>query len=427
MSAAQETTDRQGMLSPLLKQSSGVVAERGEGAYLFDRDGTRYLDFTSGIGVTATGHAHPKVVAAIKAQADKLLHGQYAIVRHPGIMELAERLGAYMPGPIDALFFSNAGTEACEAALRLARHATGRPNIIVFHGGFHGRTMGSLSMTTSSVGLRAGLQPMMGGVVVAPFPNTYRYGWDEEAATDFCLRELDYIFATYSTPAETAGVFIEPVQGESGYVPANTRFMQGLRERCDQHDMLMILDEVQAGYGRTGRFWAHSHFEVQPDVVVTAKGLASGMPLSGVGAPSELMERGWAGSQGGTYGGNAVACAAALATLDVIEEEGLVHNAAEQGAYLKQRLKEVQAEFPEVADVRGMGLMIGTEMVDAEGRPDGDRAARILKAMEKRKVLMIRCGAFGGQVVRWLPPLIVSRQQVDTAVDTFIEALRETA
>ncbi len=427
MSAAQDTGGRHGMLSPLLKQSSGVVAERGEGAYIFDRDGTRYLDFTSGIGVTATGHAHPKVVAAIKAQAEKLLHGQYAIVRHPAIVELADRLGERMPGDIDSIFFSNAGTEACEAALRLARHATGRPNIIVFHGGFHGRTMGSLSMTTSSVGLRAGLQPMMGGVVVAPFPNAYRYGWDEEAAAEFCLRELDYIFATYSNPCETAGVFIEPVQGESGYVPANTRFMQGLRERCDEHNMVMIMDEVQSGYGRTGRFWAHSHFDVQPDIVVTAKGLASGMPLSGVGAPAALMEKGWPGSQGGTYGGNAVACAAALATLDVIDDEGLVENAGEQGAYLMQRLKEVQQDFPEVADVRGMGLMIGTEMVDEAGKPDGDRAARILKAMEKRKVLMIRCGAFGGQVVRWLPPLIVSREQVDTAVDAFIEALRETA
>jgi acetylornithine aminotransferase/4-aminobutyrate aminotransferase len=332
-----------------------------------------------------------------------------------------------MPGPIDTLFYANAGTEAVEAATRLSRQATGRPNMIVFHGGFHGRTMGSLTMTTSSVGLRAGLQPMMGGVVVAPFPSTYRYGWDEGTATEFCLRELDHILATYSAPRETAAMLIEPVQGEAGYVPANTAFMQGLRARCDAHGMLLVMDEVQAGYGRTGRFWGHQHFDVQPDIVITAKGLASGFPLSAIGARRELMERGWPGSQGGTYGGNAVACAAALATLDVIEEEGLVENAAEQGAHLRARLEELQSDFPAMADVRGKGLMMGVEMVDADGRPDGERAGQLLKEMERRGVLMIRCGAYGSQVVRWLPPLIVTREQIDTAVDAFRDSLKATA
>src|SRR5699024_8764528 len=216
------------------------------------------------------------------------------------------RLGARMPGAIDTLFFASAGTESVEAALRLMRQATDKPNIIVFHGGFHGRTIGSLSMTTSSTGLRAGLQPMMGGVIVAPFPHTFRYGWDEDTAAEFCLRELDYILATYSDPRETAAMLIEPIQGEGGFMPANTKFMQGLRERADQHDMLLAVDEVQAGYGRSGKCWAHSHFDVQPDIVITAKGLASGFPLSAFGASAELMERGWMGSQGGTYCGNVV-------------------------------------------------------------------------------------------------------------------------
>ncbi|MBK1734928.1 aspartate aminotransferase family protein [Halorhodospira abdelmalekii] len=425
MNSAQRSTG-QGQLSPLLKTSSGVVAERGEGAYLIGSDGTRYLDMTSGIGVTATGHCHPKVVEAAQRQVASLIHGQYAIVRHPGLLKLAERLGERMPGPIDRLFFSNAGTEACEAALRLARQATGRPNMIVFQGGFHGRTMGSLSMTTSSVGLRAGVQPMMGGVVVAPFPNAVRYGWSEEAAVDFCLRELDHILATQSLPAESAAFFVEPVQGESGYIPAGRRFLQGLRERADRHGMLLIADEVQSGYGRTGTFWAHAQDEVQPDIVITAKGLASGFPLSAFGATEELMSRGWPGSQGGTYGGNAVACAAALATLEVIDEENLVENARVQGAHLRTQLEALQQEEPAIHSVQGRGLMLGTELVDAAGAPDGERAARVLRAMEERGVIMIRCGP-QGQIVRWLPPLIIQREELDRAVEAFAEALRATA
>ncbi len=414
---------RPGELSPLLKQSTGITVSHGEGMYLFDTEGKRYLDFSAGIGVTATGHCHPKVVAAAQKQVARLIHGQYAIVKHTGLLTLTERLGERMPGDINSIFYSNAGTEAVEASIRLARQATGRPNIIVFQGGFHGRTMGSLSLTTSSVGLRAGVQPMMGGVVVSPFPNAHRYGWDEETAADFCLRELDNIFATQSAPVESAAVLVEPVQGEAGYVPASTRFMQGLRSRCDEHGMLMIVDEVQSGYGRSGRFWAHEHFDVTPDVIITAKGLASGFPLSAIAAPHDIMEKGWPGSQGGTYGGNAVACAAALATLDVIEEEGLVENAAEQGDYLFSRLEAVKAANPAIDVVRGKGLMIGTQIVDSGGRPDGQRAMRILKEAEKRGLVLIRCGAYGGQIVRWLPPLIVNRQQIDEAVEIFEQAL----
>ncbi len=416
-----------GRLSPLLKQVSGITAVRGEGCYLFDQSGDRYLDMASGIGVTSTGHCHPKVVAAAKQQVETLIHGQYTTVKHPRLLELAERLGARMPDPIDSLFFASAGTEAVEGALRLARQATGRTNIVVFQGSFHGRTMGSLSMTTSGVGLRAGLQPMMGGVFVAPFPDTYRYGWDESTVTEFCLRELDYLFATQTAPAETAAMLIEPVQGDGGYLPANRAFLQGLRERCDRHGMLLIFDEVQAGYGRSGRFWSHEHFETTPDILITAKGLASGFPLSGFGASNELMAKGWPGSQGGTYGGNAVSCAAALATLEVIEEEGLVENAAVVGAHMRARLDDLAARYPAIGDVRGMGLMHGTVIVDAEGKPDPDRVTRLLAEMEKRGVLMIRCGAFGGQIVRWLPPLIITTEQVDQAADAFEEALKATA
>jgi 4-aminobutyrate aminotransferase len=423
---ASASTER-GNLSPLLKQSSRVTAERGEGAYLFDKGGRRLLDFTSGIGVTATGHCHPKVVQAVREQAGKLIHGQYGIVKHPQLIALSERLAARMPGAIDRIFFANAGTESVEAALRLARQSTSRPNVIVFHGGFHGRTMGSLSMTTSSVGLRAGLQPMMGGVVVAPFPDVFRYGWDEETTTRFCLKELDHIFATCSAPSETAAMLVEPVQGEGGYVPANKAFFKGLRERGDRLGILLLVDEVQAGFGRTGKFWGHEHYDVEPDIVITAKGLASGFPLSAFGAREALMAKGGPESQGGTYGANAVACAAALATLEVIDEEGLVENARACGELLRTGLEALQRRHPEIADVRGKGLMLGTEIHDRRGKPDGERAGRLLAVMEDKGVLMIRCGPYGKQVIRWLPPLIVTAEQIDTAVDTFRQALGETA
>ncbi|HKJ95125.1 MAG TPA: aminotransferase class III-fold pyridoxal phosphate-dependent enzyme [Gammaproteobacteria bacterium] len=419
-------SDHKGQLSPLLKQSSDVMAVRGEGCYVYDEGGDRYLDFTAGIGVLSTGHCHPKVVEAAQKQAGQIIHAQYAIVKHRPIMQLSEKLGRLMPGSIDSMFYANAGTEAVEASIRLARQATGRPNIIAFRGCFHGRTMGSLSTTTSSAAIRQGLQPMMGGVVVSPFPDTYWYNWDEETAARFCLRELDYILQTYSTPKESAAMLIEPVQGEAGYIPANKTFMQGLRERCDKHGILLIMDEVQAGNGRTGRYWAHEHFDVVPDVVVTAKGIASGFPLSVMAAPADLMAKGWMGSQGGTYGGNAVACAAAVATLEVIEEEGLVQNAAERGAHLRARLEELKQRFPEIGNVSGMGLMLGTYMVDGDGNPDGDRSARLLKECEKRGLLLIKCGAWGGQVVRWIPPLIATADQVDWAADRFEEALKAT-
>ncbi|HET7313279.1 aspartate aminotransferase family protein [Salinisphaera sp.] len=419
------TANRPGNLSPLLKQATDVHAERGEGCYLFDSEGRRYIDFTAGIGVTSTGHCHPKVVAAAQEQVGKLIHGQYTTIMHKPIQDLSARLAGKMPGDIDTIFYASAGTEAAEGAMRLMRHATGRPNIVVFHGGFHGRTMGAASMTTSGTAYTAGLQPIMGGVVVAPFPSAFRYGWSEDEATEFCLRELDYIFDTISSPKDTAGMLIEPIQGEGGFVPANTKFMQGLRERADHHGLVLGVDEVQAGYGRTGKFWSHSHFDVQPDIVMTAKGLASGFPLSAFAAPRSLMEKGWPGSQGGTYGGNVVACAAALATLDVIEEEGLVENAAEQGGHLEQRLESLRDDHECLVDVRGKGFMIGCE-IHKDGMPDGDRADRIAKACEASGLLLLRCGP-RKQVVRWLPPLVATREQIDEAVDIFAKALDATA
>ncbi|GAA3286749.1 aspartate aminotransferase family protein [Nesterenkonia halobia] len=409
-------------LSPHLKQATPVVAERGEGVHLFDDAGGRWLDFTAGIGVTSTGHCHPKVVAAAQEQVGRLIHGQYTTIMHRPLQQLTERLGEVLPEHLDSLFFSNSGSEAAEAAVRLARQATGKPNIIAFHGGFHGRTMGAASLTTSGTKIRAGFSPLMGGVVVAPFPDADHYGWDQETTTDFALKELDRLFATVTSPDDTAAMIIEPVLGEGGYMPANTRFLQGLRERADRHGVLLILDEVQTGWGRTGAFWGKDHFGVEADIMMTAKGLASGFPLSGIAATSEIMARAWPGSQGGTYGANAVACAAALATLDVIEEEGLVANAAGRGARLREGLEAVAAETAAISDVRGLGLMQGNQFRDADGEPDGATAAAVQQEAARRGLLLLTCGPWG-QVVRFIPALVVDDDAVDEALGIWREAV----
>lgn len=413
-------------LSPLLKQATQVCAERGQGSWLYDVNGKAYLDFTSGIGVTSTGHCHPTVVEAARAQVGKVIHAQYTTVTHPPMLELTDRLVEKMPAEIDAVAFSNSGSEAVEMALRLARQATGRADVIVFNGGFHGRTMAAASLTTSGTKVRSGFHPMMAGVVVAPFPHAWRYGWSEQEATEFCLRELDHIFKTQSAPDDTAAMLIEPVQGEYGYYPANTAFMQGLAERCRQHGILLICDEIQAGYGRTGKFWSHQHFAVQPDIVITAKGLASGFPLSAIAASEALMRRGAPGSQGGTYGANAVACAAALATLEVIEHEQLVDNAAQRGQQLLEQLQALQRQHPLIATIRGKGLMLGMEIAESHLQPRADIASRLAAACEQQGLLLLRCG-IDGQIVRWLPPLVVSEADINEGVTRFERALQEVA
>ena len=330
-----------------------------------------------------------------------------------------------LPGGLDRMFFANSGSEAVEAALRLARQATGRPNVVVFHGGFHGRTVAAASMTTSGTKFRSGFAPLMAGVHVSPFPDPTHFGWSQEEATDFALRQLDYTLQTLTSPEDTAAFLVEPVLGEGGYVPASTEFLAGLRERADRHGILLVLDEVQTGWGRTGRFWGHEHFGARPDVLITAKGIASGFPLSGIAASDELMSRAWPGSQGGTYGANAVACAAALATLDVIEEEKLVTNAAERGDQLRAALTAVAEHHPEVTDVRGLGLMLGNEFRDAGGNPDGAAAGRAQQEAARRGLLLLTCGAWG-QVVRFIPALVVNEAQVDEAAQLWRDTLAAT-
>lgn len=405
-------------LSPLLKQATPVKVDFGRGATVTDVNGREYLDFTSGIGVTSTGHCHPKVVAAAQEQVGKLIHGQYTTVMHEPLEKLVRKLGDLLPANLDTLFFANSGSEAIESAIRLARQATGRPNIVAFHGGFHGRTVGAASITTSGTKFRTGFSPLMGGVVIAPFPAAIRLNLSEEEAIDFALRELDSLLNTVTAPSDTAAFIIEPVLGEGGYIPTPTRFLSALRERADKHGILLILDEVQTGAGRTGTFWAQEHSKVRPDIMVTAKGIASGFPLSAMAASSELMAKALPGSQGGTYGANAVACAAAVATLEVIEEEHLVKNSHERGLELMDGLRPLMNETDRVRDVRGRGLMLGVEFFDATGQPDAALTMKVQQAAIDEGLLLLTCGV-AGNVVRFIPPLVVESEQIQTAIGAF--------
>lgn len=435
------------LLSPVWGHLTDVQPVRGEGAYLIDAEGRRYLDFTSGIGVTSTGHSHPAVVDAIREQAGKLLFGQVNIVVTPAAIELAHALRALMPESLDTFFFSNSGAEAVEASLKLARHATGRPNVIVFQGSFHGRTAQTMALNTSKTVYRHRYAPLPSGVYVAPFPHALDHGSDEEGAVRYALRELDRVLGTQTAPDETAALLIEPVLGEGGYVPAPASFLRGLRELADAHGILLVFDEVQTGFGRTGKMFAFEHADVVPDVLVMAKGLGSGLPISAVAAPRALMERWETGTHGGTYGGGStVPLAAAAATLGVLQDEDLVANAARMGERLIAGLRGLQARYPEVAEVRGLGLMIGVEFgrrandptADASaGRqvspsaPDGGPAAehpskRLAKAVQKacldERLLLLTCGRYE-HVIRWIPPLIVNGPQVDDALAVFERAL----
>lgn len=408
-------------ISPVWSRIADIVVERGEGAYLFDVDGERYLDFTSGIGVTNTGHCHPRVVAAAREQVGKIVHAQINILYHTPLFRLADALLEVMPPGLDTFFFSNSGAEAVEGAVKLARHATGRSNVIVFQGSFHGRTNQTMAMTTSKTIYRRHYQPLAAGVFVAPYPYWYRYGWEPEETSRWCLKELRHLLVSQTAPSETAAVVIEPVLGEGGYVVPPPSFLPGLRELCDEHGILLIADEVQSGFGRTGKFFAVEHFGVIPDVLLMAKGLASGFPLSGLAAPRALMDKWIVGSHGGTYGGNAVSCAAAEATVRVLQD-GLVENAAQMGAVLMDGLRDIQSRHPVMGDVRGLGLMVGVEFTHADGSPATDVAKAVIARCQQNKLLLLSCGTYGN-VVRWIPPLIVTREQIETALEIFERAL----
>jgi 4-aminobutyrate aminotransferase len=402
------------VVSPSLTRAYPLVAETGDGYVVTDVDGNRFLDFAAGIAVCSTGHRHPKVVEAIKAQADRLIHIAATDFYEPRYIELTEHLARIAPFKERArVFLSNSGTEAVEGAIKLARHHTHRPGLIAFEGAFHGRTMGALSLTNSKIKQRAGFGPLLPMVYHAPFPRIR--SWKEGSGGDGSA-ELEVlrksILGRLIGPDDVAAIVIEPIQGEGGYFPAPASFLQGLRELCDEHGILLVADEVQSGMGRTGRWWAIQHTGVEPDIITTAKGIASGMPLGAFIARDSIMT--WpAGAHGSTFAGNPVCAAAGKATMDLIEG-GLMENAARMGARLRAGLEQVASQHDGVRDIRGVGLMLGVEFASHQA------ANAVELAAFERGLLLLECGE---ATIRICPPLIVDEAAVDAAVRIFGEAI----
>ena len=411
-------------MSPSYTRSYPLVAKEGRGIVVTDVDGNEFFDFSSGIAVTSTGHCHPDVVAAIQKQAGELIHMSGTDFYYESLVTLAERLSkiAPMPGP-HRIYYGNSGAEAVECALKLARYHTKRQNVIAFFGAFHGRTMGALSLTASKPQQKRRFAPLVPGVTHVSYPDVYRNGEQDALA---CARYIENkLFKTILPPEEVAAIFVEPVQGEGGYVPAPRVFMQELRRICDRHGILLVVDEVQSGVGRTGKWWAIEHTGVQPDIICMAKGIASGMPLSVTLTKAEIMD--WVpGSHASTFGGNPVCIAAALATLDVIEREGLLRNTEEVGNHMLRRMADWPKKHKLVGDVRGLGLMIGVELVtdkQTKERASAERD-RVVELAFERGVLLLGCGA---NTIRIAPPLITTKEQADVAIDVMDECLKEVS
>lgn len=415
------------VLSPSYTRPYPLVAARGRGAIVEDVDGNRFLDFNAGIAVVATGHCHPRVVEAIRRQAEQLIHMSGTDFYYPNMVELAEKLAAVAPGGAPRrVFFGNSGAEAIEAALKLARYHSGRSQFLAFLGCFHGRTMGALSLTSSRAVQRRGFGPLVPGVHHVPYPDCYRcpYGQQEATCRLECVAAIEDRFRTVLPPEEVAAIVVEPVLGEGGYVVPPAKFFEALQQLARRHDILIVADEVQSGMGRTGRMWASEHFGLVPDILAVAKGIASGLPLGAMIARAEIMR--WPpGAHASTFGGNPVSVAAALVTLELLEQE-LVANAARIGAYMLERMREWPARFACVGQVRGLGLMIGIEIVrDQASRERAPELRDRIVEMAFRRGLLI-LGA-GPSSLRLSPPLVISRQQADFAMDTLEECLKQAS
>lgn len=424
---AREIIDRDNRcMSPSYTRGYPFVMKRGLGARVEDVDGNIFLDFTSGIATCSTGHSHPEVVRAIQAQAAEFLHMSGTDFYYSVQSDLACKLASLAPGDKPKkVFFGNSGAEAIEAALKLARYHTRRQDFIAFFGAFHGRTMGALSLTASKVVQHRRYSPLLPGVVHVPYAYCYRCPYNLKYGTCgmACVTWIEEVlFRRDIPPEEVAAIFVEPIQGEGGYVVPPVEFMQGLRNLADKYGILLVFDEVQSGMGRTGKMFAAEHFGVVPDIVCTAKGIASGLPLSAMIASDEIMD--WPpGAHANTFGGNPLACAAALATIRLLEDE-LTGNAAQIGSYLMAELKKMQARYSEIGDVRGIGLMIGIEMIKGNGRQDPDAAYRdaLVNAAFEKGLLLLGCGA---NALRLCPPLTLNREEADTALEILEGLLKE--
>jgi 4-aminobutyrate aminotransferase len=420
----QAALDPNTLIPRVVGRYSPVTVDRGEGIYIWDIQGNRWTDFTSGIAVTNTGHCHPRVVAAIQEQAAKIIHAQQNIFAHEPMMKAAAALTETLPKRLNQVFWANSGAEAIEGAIKLAKVATHRSAIIAFRGAFHGRTHAAMSVTSSRAKVRGHYEPLLAGMYFAPYPYLFRspYKGTPEDADLAYLDELEHLFETMVMPDDVAAILVETIAGEGGYMVPTKRWFQRVREICDQYGIMLIVDEIQTGVGRTGKMWAFEHFGIEPDIMTVAKGIASGLPISAVVSDKKIMDNWAPGSHGGTYGGNAVGTAAAYATLQVMKDENLAGNAAVMGAVLKAGLEEIQARNPVIGDVRGKGLMLATEFVKPDGAPNPEAVAKVIQRCQDEKVLLLNCGTWD-QAVRIIPPLVVNETQVNEFLDVYERAV----
>lgn len=412
------------VFTPALHLYYPVAIASGCGATIESTDGRLYLDFSSGLAVLNVGHNHPRVLEAARRQMDCFIHTG-GIYYNEASVSAAEKLVSITPDGLDMVFFSNSGAEAVEGALKLARFTTGRQGIISFTGAFHGRTLGAISLTTSSVNYRRRYQPLLPSVYQSPYPLCFRcpFQASPEKCELSCLRYLRSIFERQIPAEEVAAIIIEPVLGEGGYYPAPAKFLVELRKLCTDHGILLIFDEVQSGMGRTGRWFAGERSGVVPDIMTVAKGIASGFPLSAVVAGKDLMQRWDPGAHGTTFGGNPVSCAASIATIEVIQRQKLLDKATMGGVRALDRLRKIAATFPVIGDVRGFGHMIGIEFVDKLGEPDGNACRKVLDHCLEKGLILIGCGPMRN-IVRFIPPLIVSAEEMESALDIFEQGVK---
>lgn len=412
--------------SPVLSKSSDVVAVEGKGCYIKDVKGDVYLDFVQGIAVNALGHCFPPIVEAICRQARKLVNASFNMVSYESTLRLAERLAAAAPGNLGSILFSNGGAEATDGALKLAKVYTKRPAIIAFMGSFHGRTIGAASITASSAKYRKYAEPLMGSVYFSPYPSRdlCPKGLDAQARGQYCLDELNRLLKYVVAPEMVAAIYMEPVQGEGGYVVPPENFVKGVRKLCDEHHILLIMDEIQAGYGRTGKMWAGQNFNVTPDIMTVGKAIAGGLPMSAVISTPEIMSEWKPGMHGTTFGGNPVAAAAANAVLDQFEDGTLLENVNTMGEYLRSELKKLQADYPIIYDVRGLGLMTAIEFSYADGSPAPEVWEKVRKRCLELKLLTLSCGV-NNNGMRFATPLNVKKEEIDQGLSILRQALSE--
>lgn len=398
----------------------------GEGCYVITEDGQKVLDFASGVAVNNLGNKNKEVVEAIKKQLDTMIHVGHNVVYNESYVQLAERL-VELTGKDTKVYFSNSGAEANDGAMKLAKYVTKRPGIIAFRNSFHGRTIGSMSITGSSSAYRKNYEPLMPAVYWADYANCHHCPFEKEecSCNMECLKQFDGIFEKLIDPECVAAIMLEPVQGEGGYIVPKPEFLKGLRKICDDHGILLIFDEVQTGIGRTGELYAYQTFGVKPDILTSAKALGGGIPLSAIIAKKEIMDQWPAGAHGGTFGGNPLACTAGLKTLEIIQRDHLLENAKKQGAYLKEGLQELQKKYPKrIGDVRGVGLMVAMELVTEDQNPDAALTAEIKEKALQKNLLLLTCGS-DHNVVRFIAPLIVGKAEMDQALHILKEVLEE--